>query len=791
MLTMSCGIVFCVILVLLQAILAHPFSPNDRQHQPQVRNDAPTIEDVFLPMSFNPPPATIRSRNDHPQRPVGVAQEGVLQTNKFYASFFANDQDNRTWTHPYSVWWPKNNATQGRGLSISHTDRKDFIYGPGDPVESFEDTSFRQSLALSARELGNGTGLTMNSLTAESVNVNLAPSRSVQPLISFPLVQGMAFVTGIYNGASVLIQTQQQFSDVTELGVVFRGSTEAVYGWSLRLADESTWLIYITGSHRTGYMAPNSTSKEPTLSLLDRRTLVGPIGFRGTVQVAKNPIGESGLSVFNAAAGAYPETGEVSGSVSGRCGTYTLSWSKKGVQEQELLMFALPHHVASFDEDTASQITSITLASTSKGIATAVLADSFTMVEDDLPTDIGFDPWSPRLGSVGSAEASGGTISERAKSAVSSIGKLELQGDITVLTNLTSKYYAGIAFSIYARSLYATTKIAGEASVSSRSLQKLENAFSRYVNNLEPNPLAYDTVWGGICSTGSYGNNDSSIDFGNTYYNDHNFHYGYYVYTAAIIGYLDPEWLTRNNSANKIWVNTLIRDWANPSTEDPYFPFSRSYDWYHGHSWARGVLESENGKDQESSAEDAFSTYAIKMWGRAIGDPVMEARGNLQLAITARALQSYYLLDSNNTVQPPDFIGVRAAGILFDRLVNHTTYFGDQVSFVQGIHMLPINPSSAYTRKAAFVREEWDQYFAGNKSGSLTGDGFVGHVYVNLAIADMEGARESYEFMLRQPVNGSSVDGQSLAWNLAYTAGLGGSLASNSTVDAVRRRTRA
>lgn len=454
-------------------------------------------------------------------------------------------------------------------------------------------------------------------------------------------------------------------------------------------------------------------------------------------------------------------------------------------------MFALPHHVASFDDDTASRVTSVTLASTSKGIATAVLADSFTMVEDDLPTDIGFDPWSPRLGSVGSAEASGGTISERAKSAVSSVGRLELQGDITVLTNLTSKYYAGIAFSIYARSLYATTKIAGETSVFSRSLRQLENAFSRYVNNLEPNPLAYDTVWGGVCSTGSYGNNDSSIDFGNTYYNDHNFHYGYYVYTAAIIGYLDPEWLTRNNSANKIWVNTLIRDWANPSTEDPYFPFSRSYDWYHGHSWARGVLESENGKDQESSAEDAFSTYAIKMWGRTIGDPVMEARGNLQLAITARALQSYYLLDSNNTVQPPEFIGVRAAGILFDRLVNHTTYFGDQVSFVQGIHMLPINPSSAYTRKAAFVREEWEQYFAGNKSGSLTGDGFVGHVYVNLAIADMEGARESYEFMLQQTVNGSSVDGQSLAWNLAYTAALGGSLASNSTVDAVRRRTRA
>lgn len=85
------------------------------------------------------------------------------------------------------------------------------------------------------------------------------------------------------------------------------------------------------------------------------------------------------------------------------------------------------------------------------------------------------------------------------------------------------------------------------------------------------------------------------------------------------------------------------------------------------------------------------------MWGHTIGDTAMEARGNLQLAITARALQDYYLLDSSNMVQPPEFIGVRAAGkeILFDRLVNHTTYFGDEVSFVQGIDMLPINPGSA------------------------------------------------------------------------------------------------
>lgn len=428
-------------------------------------------------------------------------------------------------------------------------------------MESFEDTSFRQSIALSARELGNQTVLTTDSLTAFSVNVNLAPSQNASSLVTFPLVQGMGFVTGIYKGATVLLQTQLEFSTIsnfTDLGPVFKGPTATVYGWSVGLNDSSTWMVYITRSKTPGpepkYKNANSTSTKPTLTLSNSQTLVGPKDFYGTVQVAKNPLGRKGYSVFNAAAGAYPKTGHVSGSVSGRTGRYSLSWTKEGVTHQELLMFALPHHVASFDEKTASQVTPVTLASTTKGIATAVLTDCFAMEEPDLPTEIGFDPWSPRFGSVGSAGAPGGTVSEKAKAAVSSVGRLELQNDITVLTNLTSKYFSGIAFAVYARSLYATNNIAGDTSVFAESLQKLEDAFGRYVNNLEPNPLAYDSVWGGVCSTGSYGNNDSMIDFGNTYYNDHNFHYGYYVYVAAIIGLLDPDWLTRNNSANKIWV---------------------------------------------------------------------------------------------------------------------------------------------------------------------------------------------------------------------------------------------
>ncbi|CCT63298.1 related to glucan 1,3-beta-glucosidase [Fusarium fujikuroi IMI 58289] len=710
-------------------------------------------DNVFVKISHDPP-ILVPSRADHPQVPVGVDNKNSpIQTNKFYANFFANNQDNATWTHPYSIWWPSDPVKQGYGLSISHTDRDDFIYGPGTPVKSFEDPAFRQSIALSARELQNGTVLTMDSLTAFSANVNLAPRRGASPLISFPVVQGMAFVTGVYRNSTVVIQSQKRFSNITDLHLSPADTSPSVYGWSVRLGDGSSWLIYLTATCLSG---------RPILRITDKGTILGPKSFDGIVQVAKNPAGAAGIDIFNKAAGVYPVGATISGTVSGRTGTYALAWKKKGIEQRKLLMFALPHHVASFSTETARGLTSITLASTTKGIATAVLADEFIMVERELPTDIGLDPWSPRLGSVGS-KGSAATVSHDAKAAIIRAAKVELARDITKLTNLTSKYYGGIAFSVYARALYAVHNIAGDTSLTASSLAKLEAAFDRYVNNEEPNPLCYDDVWKGIVSSASYGNNDSSIDFGNTYYNDHNFHYGYYVYTAAIIAHFDPSWLSKNGGVNKIWVNNLIRD-----------------------CWARGVLEAPDGKDQESSAEDAFSTYAIKMWGKVTGDASLEARGNLQLAVTARSLQSYFLLASDNRVQPANFIGNRATGILWDRKVNHTTYFGDNIAYIQGIHMLPIVPSSAYVRKPSFVRQEWDQYFAGNKSGSLSSGGFAGHIYANLAIADRAGAIESHAFFRNQTTDSPYLSGLSLTWDLAYTAAFGGCWASNVSVNSTR-----
>lgn len=126
----------------------------------------------------------------------------------------------------------------------------------------------------------------------------------------------------------------------------------------------------------------------------------------------------------------------------------------------------------------------------------------------------------------------------------------------------------------------------------------------------------------------------------------------------------------------------LARDFANP-VSDSYYPFSRSFDWYMGHSWAKGLFESADGKDQESSSEDTMASYGIKMWGKIINDQNMEARGNLMLAIQARSLPNYFLFQDDNTIEPEEYIGNMVSGILFENKMDHVTYFGTLIEYIQ------------------------------------------------------------------------------------------------------------
>ncbi|RYP30572.1 hypothetical protein DL767_006162 [Monosporascus sp. MG133] len=630
------------------------------------------------------PAAAFPVRRDHPVPRVGINGPTPIGTNKFYASFFL-DANQRV----YGQVRPETGA-----------------------VRYYLNPIGIQSLCLSAAELGDETRLTTDNLTSHSVNVNLHPSPQAQPIITFPVVQGMGFVTARYRAGTPVINTGVFFKVVTK---TIKGPKPGVSKYTFRLEDGKVWHLYSYAEQ----------GDDLDLQVVNNGLARSRKPFTGFIQVAKDP--GSFESLLDAQSASYPVGVTLSGTISGTQGSYTFDFQKAGDTNTKLLMYALPHHVASFDAETKKAVTEAQLQTTTKGRATAVVADSWTMVEPNIPVAMDFAPWDPQAGPK--------DLSDEAIRTISPVALKEISQNVDQQANQSSMYFSG----------------------------KVRLASLRLVSDaVGANALA---AWGGLVSSATYVTGNDGADFGNTYYNDHHFHYGYFIYAAAIIGYLDPSWLTE---ANIDYVNTLVRDIANPSEEDKYFPVSRNFDWYHGHSWAHGLYDTLDGKaGTVPGFLDTMHAYAIKMWGRTIKDANMEARGNLMLSVMARSLSAYYLYTDDNAVQPSNFVGNRVAGILFENKCDHTTYFGANIEYIQGIHMLPLLPSTKFTRPSEFVRQEWATYFDNGRAQKVEG-GWKGILYANLATIDPQAA---WDFFTDKNFDPAWLDGgASLTWYLAYCA---------------------
>jgi endo-1,3(4)-beta-glucanase len=209
-------------------------------------------------------------------------------------------------------------------------------------------------------------------------------------------------------------------------------------------------------------------------------------------------------------------------------------------------MFAPPHHLESSDGTTSALTTQIRLQTTTKGLATAILANSWTMVEKILPIDMGFAPWRPGNTSVG-------RLSSAAVAAVHPASVIETSQNMSAQTNLDSMYHSGKGLGKFAQ---IVNELAQQQGLSATALAELKSAFAVFTSNQQQFPLVFDCDWKGVVLSAAYVTGDSEADFGNSYYNDHHFHYDYFINAAAVIGSLDPSWLVENMDN----VNALVRD---------------------------------------------------------------------------------------------------------------------------------------------------------------------------------------------------------------------------------------
>ncbi|KAF2021039.1 glycoside hydrolase family 81 protein [Aaosphaeria arxii CBS 175.79] len=756
---------------------------------------------IFVPIQRDDILSQIPIGRHHPVPRKGIEDDydRTLHTNKFYANAFLGNQDQPIWTHPYFIWWGKGTSggqSETWGMNIGQVEAEEVVLGEGDPARFYINPR-KQALILSAKELGPDTTLTTDTHLPFSVNINLNSGGRSEPVLTFPTVQGMSFVTGGYRNATPIIQCGGRGFRSISLPIFVGKSTK----YRIEDSDGRHWVAYVNPAQGSVYDGTAFYAQ-------DEHNLVGPSGFKGTIQIAKNPLGAEGEALYDTATGSFVIEARVTGTVANTKAIYTLEYTKVG--KSPLLMFALPHHIASLDSSLKSKVTKLQLRTTTKGVATAIWTEHLTLTESSLPTNMGFGPFATLSGNR--PKLSQATLDFMNTTAMS-----DLQAAIADQTPNDSLYFAGKTLAKFAMILLVMKEVLNNNAYLA-GLEKLKSEMARYVDNRQKYPLFYDDSWKGLVSSAGF--TDPGADFGSTYYNDHHFHYGYFVYTAAVIAHLDARWLEERD--NKAWVNSLVKDFAESDYNGRDYPFSRSFDWFHGHSWAKGLFESADGKDEESSSEDGFASYAIKMWGKVIGDENMEKRGNLMLAIQARTFNTYfYLLPStststtntttntttvpstpsthpspssyfnttsntsnsnantntplSSTIHPARFTPNTVTGILFENKVDHATYFGLDPHLIHGIHMLPLSPASVYLRPRPFVRHEWDAFFDRDRARRHVPGGWRGVLMANLALVD---ARASWSFFA-EGVDGAWeagwIDGgASRVWYLAFAAGLGG-----------------
>ncbi|MFD6129201.1 glycosyl hydrolase [Streptomyces diastaticus] len=242
----------------------------------------------------------------------------------------------------------------------------------------------------------------------------------------------------------------------------------------------------------------------------------------------------------------------------------------------------------------------------------------------------------------------------------------------------TDTYWTGKALGKLAQLVPLADQI-GETATRDKLVGLLQGRLQEWFTAGGASEFSYDKDWKTLTGhPASYGS-DSEL-------NDHHFHYGYYVYAAAIVAQYDPSWA--EGSAWGGMVKELIRDTANPSRSDSAFPFLRGFDVYAGHSWASGHQGFAAGNNQESSSESTNLSAALVLWGSATGDARLRDLGSYLLATEGEAIAQYWF-DADEEVFPSSF-GHDTVGMVWGSGGAYSTWWTANPEEIHGINVLPV-----------------------------------------------------------------------------------------------------
>ncbi|KAF9111296.1 hypothetical protein BGX27_005135 [Mortierella sp. AM989] len=723
------------------------------------------LKPILQPVSTRNP-LVIFQRKNHVVRPTHLRafeRSKALPTNKFYGNLILGDSHAPVWTQPYGLRWESNGPGQ-QGLGISHIDDNMKGFGPVSEIPTVKEENedahrerskyyinpFLVNMGISATELDERHGMTVGNFGEFGCTMLLVPRTEKKrgrlniprASIRIPIVRGMAFVTAVYKNLT------PQFYSTVLVRTLTLDPKPLPNGWvKYRFLIENgiTWLLYAK---------QDSTSGSPlVLTKIDQGKIAATSGkFTGLIQIAKLPVGNEAEAenIYDQAVGVYPTRGNLAIApkyLSGEGGGYRIDWKLAGNTKQQFIHFTLPHHRNVITD--VAKPTSLVLPSTTKGKMVAYRGSSWHLYEPER-LSVGFLPkgWSD-------------IVTKEHLDKIRKQAMKDSELDFANITDLNSMYFAGKGLAKFALVTLVASDVLKDADLTKKCLDKLKVAFARFMENRQQFPLVYDFTWKGLVSVQGF-DLGPLADFGNSWYNDHHYHYGYFIHAASIIQYLDPVWKAKPLTS---FINSLMRDVANPSKLDKHFPVFRSFDWYMGHSWSQGIFVSLDGKDEESTSEDINLYYAMSLWGKVTKKPEVERLAELMLTVARRSIQSYFLMEDDNENHPEIFVGNKVTGILFENKADHSTYFSPRLECIQGIQMIPATPALPHIRRHKFVKEEWDTLLAPHID--QVNDGWKSILMMNYGMINKD---EAWKYFADDTKIVPLDDGMTLTWALFYVA---------------------
>ncbi|KAJ1903195.1 hypothetical protein LPJ71_005273 [Coemansia sp. S17] len=490
-----------------------------------------------------------------------------------------------------------------------------------------------------------------------------------------PLVRGAAFVT-------VMFDTPAQLSLSTVHAVIGVEKCSGEGTAVVRLNSGTTWLVSCD--------SPVELQQSGVSGLVSS----GPVGAVRLALV--NDECPQALAALLLAKDPIPVGGTID--VTDEA-LFTLRWITHGNGPSDhLLMFALPHHQQSLTD--ACWVDDVGKYWTSMGHVRAVLGSQWQWTETIEP-----------LGFSGQSE-----LSEEDKAVLRELVQADastLPEDCGVLP--PDPYFFGKAVARAMRIALIADEV-GDTASCNLAVERAKSWLVPWLDGTNPDYLLYDDEWKGVVS--SRGLTDPAADFGQGRYNDHHFHYGYFIYAAAALAKLCPEWIEERREA----IDLLARDYCDPSNADEYFPFMRCFDFYEGHSVASGLFAFGDSRNQESTSEAINAYYAAYLYAQATGRQSIARYIRAILQLEARSSRVYWHLgDLASDVYPETFARGRAVvGILWSSKADFATFFGANPEFIYGIQFLPYTPAMTLLLKRQWVADIWPKFLEQVADGSAT-----------------------------------------------------------------------